>query len=225
MKAMILAAGRGERMRPLTDHHPKPLLQVGGKALIEHHIEKLAKAGIVDIVINHAWLGQQIEDKLGDGQQYGVNIQYSAEESGGLETAGGIIKALPLLGGSEFIVINGDIWCDLDYHLLTQIKLKNEQLAHLLLVDNPAHNSTGDFHLSSDGLALSEGLNKLTFSGIGLYRATMFQTLKLEKRPLAPILRAAMEEQKISAQHFTGQWYDIGTPQRLDELNQQLREQ
>jgi len=225
MKAMILAAGRGERMRPLTDNTPKPLLKVAGKALIVHHIIKLAQTGITQIVINHAWLGSQIEQALGNGEQYGVQISYSAEPEGGLETAGGIIKALDLLGDKPFLVINGDIWSDLDYQLLRQKKLDDNIQALLFLVDNPQHNLDGDFHLDEHGQVLNAGNPKLTFSGIGLYSPCLFKQLKLEKQALAPILRKAMADNRVLGQHFTGSWYDIGTPQRLNELNTQLTEQ
>ena len=222
MKAMILAAGRGERMRPLTDSSPKPLLKVAGKALIVHHIEKLAQAGIKSIVINHAWLGAQIEQTLGSGQQFGVSIYYSPEPAGGLETAGGIIKALPLLGDDPFLVINGDIWSDLDYQALANKSLSNNQQAHLYLVSNPQHNPNGDFQLDKQGQVLSDGEHKLTFSGIGLYHPSLFHHQPIAKTPLAPILRAAMMRGKITGQHYSGQWFDIGTPERLAELNKQL---
>lgn len=218
MKAMILAAGRGERMRPLTDTTPKPLLTVAGKALIEYHIEALAKAGITEFVINCAWLGQQIIDKLGDGKQYGVNIVYSDEGEQALETAGGIIHALDLLGNDPFIVINGDIWCDYDFSKLPK---KPVGLAHLVMTKNPAHNPQGDFVLQSDGFLKADGDNRLTFSGIGIYEPALFAGLPHGKQPLAPLLRNAMQNNKITGEKHPGEWQDIGTPQRLDELNQQ----
>ena len=179
MRAMILAAGRGERMRPLTDTTPKPLLQVGGKMLIEYHLEKLKQANITDVVINHAWLGEKVEQALGDGSRYGLNIQYSAEGEA-LETAGGIIKALPLLGNGAFIVINGDIFCDYDApSLLAPIS----GLAHLLLVDNPEHNPEGDFELTELGEVQQTGENKLTFSGIGIYHPDLFKKMEKGKLP------------------------------------------
>ncbi|MDH5573461.1 MAG: nucleotidyltransferase family protein, partial [Gammaproteobacteria bacterium] len=181
MKAMILAAGRGERMRPLTDHTPKPLLQVGGQALIEYHIKALIKAGINEIVINYAWLGQQIEQKLGDGKRYGARICYSPETPQALETAGGIIQALPLLGINPFMVINGDIWCD---YPLIQLPDEPQGLAHLVLVQNPEHNPQGDFSFNGKTLAV-EGENKFTFSGIGVYRPELFAGLSQGARPLA----------------------------------------
>lgn len=216
MKAMILAAGRGERMRPLTDHCPKPLLQVGGKALIEYHIEALAGAGITGIVINHAWLGAQIETALGDGQRYGVRLNYSPEPVA-LETAGGIVQALPRLG-ETFVVINADIWSDYPFARLPE---EPAGLAHLVMVDNPAHHRQGDFALQGDQLG-EQGEPRLTFSGIGVYRAELFAGLAPGVRPLGPLLRQAMQAGKVSGEHYRGQWWDIGTPQRLAQLNAQL---
>ena len=218
MKAMILAAGRGERMRPLTDKTPKPLLTVAGKALIEYHIEALAKAGITELVINCAWLGQQIIDKLGDGKQYAVNIVYSDEGEQALETAGGIIHALDLLGDDPFIVVNGDIWCNYDFSKLPK---KPVGLAHLVMTNNPVHNPQGDFVLQDDGFLNTDGDNRLTFSGIGVYKPALFSGLPQGKQPLAPILRNAMKNNKITGEKHPGEWQDIGTPERLAELNQQ----
>lgn len=221
MKAMILAAGRGERMRPLTDHTPKPLLQVGGQALIEYHVKALVNAGITEIVINHAWLGQQIEQKLGDGKLYGASICYSPESPKALETAGGIIQALPLLaagGGDPFIVINGDIWCD---YSVSQLIREPAGLAHLVMVNNPEHNPQGDFALNGKVLAV-EGVNKFTFSGIGVYRPELFAGLSEGVRPLAPLLRKAMQQEQVTGELYQGQWYDIGTPERLKELDERL---
>lgn len=218
MKAMILAAGRGERMRPLTDTTPKPLLSAGGKALIEYHIEALARAGISELVINHAHLGQQIEQTLGDGERYGVSIQYSAEGQA-LETGGGIFKALPLLGKEPFIVVNGDVWTDFDFSHLRQ---QSVSLAHLVLVDNPPHNPRGDFHLDSTHQVKTEGVPCLTYSGIGLYHPQLFAACDARAFPLAPLLRQAMAENKVSGEHYRGQWLDIGTPQRLQQLDQTL---
>lgn len=218
MKAMILAAGRGERMRPLTDHTPKPLLMVGGKALIEHHIEAVARAGIHDIVINHAWLGEQIERHLGDGTRFNVHIQYSREGKA-LETGGGIFKALPLLGDDAFLVINGDIFTDLDLATLpTQI----DGLAHLVLVNNPAHNPRGDFALLN-GKVQTSGPAMLTFSGIGVYRPELFAQCQPGAFPLAPLLRAAMAQGQVTGSYFQGKWLDIGTPERLEQLNRALQ--
>lgn len=222
MKAMILAAGHGKRMRPLTDHMPKPLLEVAGKPLIVWHIERLKASGISDFVINIAWKGWKIPEKLGDGSAYGVNIEYSDEQDiGALETAGGIVKALPFLGEEPFLVVNGDVWCDYPY---SQLSLDEKDLAHLVLVDNPSHNPTGDFHLE-DGRAFSIGDNKLTFSGIGLYSPKLFDGLPPEKTPLAPLLFNAIDNRAVSASHFAGDWRDIGTPERLSDLEKVVMSQ
>ncbi|MGP1717666.1 MAG: N-acetylmuramate alpha-1-phosphate uridylyltransferase MurU [Methylophilus sp.] len=218
MRAMILAAGRGERMRPLTDHTPKPLLQVGGKPLIVWHIERLAKAGISEIVINHAHLGQQIEQTLGDGQQWQVHIQYSPEQSA-LETAGGIANALPLLGEQPFLVVNGDVFTDIDY---ASVGLAPGKLAHLVMVDNPPQHAQGDFALQQ-GLLQQTGDHKLTFSGVGVYHPDLFQSVKRgEAAKLAPLLISAMQQGLVSGQHHTGIWHDIGTPERLTQLDEWL---
>jgi MurNAc alpha-1-phosphate uridylyltransferase len=206
-------------MRPLTDHTPKPLLPVAGKPLIVWHIERLAAAGIRDLVVNHAHLGKQIEQRLGDGSDWGVRIRYSAEGEGrALETGGGILRALPLLGGGAFLVVNADIWCDLDF---AGPRLAPDDLAHLVLVDNPAHNPDGDFTLVGDRVQ-REGGSRLTFSGIGVYRAALFDGCSPGAFPLAPLLREAMDAGRVSGAHHRGQWSDIGTPQRLDELNRRL---
>ncbi|MEA2112187.1 MAG: nucleotidyltransferase family protein [Campylobacterota bacterium] len=218
MKAMILAAGRGERMRPLTDALPKPLLEVQGKPLIVYHIEKLAKNGFKEIVINLAHLGYKIPDVLGNGSKWNVEITYSDEQDeGALESAGGIIKALPLLG-KEFLVVNGDVWCD--YEFDAGFKLK-QRLAHLILVSNPEHNTKGDFTLN-DGVVANEGDNKVTFSGIGYYRAEFFKHCSYGKAALAPLLREAMTNRRVSGELYAGTWRDIGTPERLREANQSL---
>ena len=214
MKAMILAAGRGERMRPLTDHTPKPLLKAGSQRLIEHHIQALAGAGITELVINHAHLGEQIETTLGDGNRYGVRIHYSAEGEA-LETAGGIVKALPLLGEAPFVVINGDVWCDFPLKCLPREPLG---LAHLVLVDNPPHHPEGDFALV-DGQVRQAGEPRFTFSGIGVYRPQLFSDLEPGRRPLAPVLREAMDNDQVSGEHYSGRWMDVGTPERLAGLN------
>jgi MurNAc alpha-1-phosphate uridylyltransferase len=225
MKAMILAAGRGERMRPLTDHTPKPLLQVGGKPLIVWHLEKLASAGFKEVIINHAHLGEQIVHALGNGQPWGVSIQYSAEEKA-LETAGGIANALPLLGEDVFLVVNGDIFTDINYtQCRSQAATMHEhtRLAHLYLVDNPPQHIHGDFVLSA-GLVAAEGPSKLTFSGVGIYHPQLFAGIERGKpAKLAPILRAAMQSQQVSGEHFQGEWHDIGTPERLTALDAQLK--
>ena len=214
MKAMILAAGRGERMRPLTDHTPKPLLVAGGKPLIQHHIERLAAAGIRELVINHAHLGKQIEAALGDGSEFGVEIRYSPEEPA-LETGGGIFRALPLLGPEPFLVVNGDVWTDVD---LAGLAIDAGDLAHLVLVDNPSHNPKGDFVLIDDRVQ-SEGAPRLTFSGIGLYRPELFDGQTPGAFPLAPLLRQAMAAGRVGGQRHDGHWFDIGTPERLAALD------
>ncbi len=216
MKAMILAAGRGERMRPLTDHTPKPLLPVAGRTLIEHTILQLIAAGFNDIIINHAHLGQQIEDHLGDGQRYGASICYSPEGTQGLETAGGIINALPLLGDDVFLVVNGDIATDFPF---AELKNQAVDLAHLVLVDNPEHHPQGDFGLDNTGKVLENCTEKLTFSGIGLYRPELFSNIPAGSSKLGPLLRQAMANQRVSGQKFAGFWMDIGTPERLQDLN------
>ncbi len=225
MMAMLLAAGRGERMRPLTDHTPKPLLQAGGKPLIVWHIERLARAGITDLVINHAHLGAQIENALGDGSRYGVHIRYSPERPSALETAGGIANALPLLGDKPFAVINSDIYCDYDFaHLpahAAALQTSNDA-AHLVLVDNPAHHPNGDFGLRHG--RVTDSAPKLTFSGIGIYQPVLFgQIPRGTAAPLAPLLRAQIVLGKVSGEHYSGYWVDVGTPQRLEELDKQLR--
>ncbi len=218
MKAMLLAAGRGERMRPLTDTLPKPLLCVAGKPLIVYLIEALATAGIRDLVINHAWQGEQLVQRLGDGSAFGVNIQYSPEPPGALDTGGGIFQALPLLDDEPFLVCNGDLWTDFDFSILPTTF---NALAHLVLVDNPPHNPQGDFVLRQSQV-LPIDAPRLTFSGIGLYRQALFKNCTSGIFALAPLLRQAMAQQPLSGEHFRGQWYDIGTPQRLAELEQQL---
>ncbi|MFC2416331.1 N-acetylmuramate alpha-1-phosphate uridylyltransferase MurU [Neisseria elongata] len=221
MKAMILAAGRGERMRPLTDTTPKPLLQVGREPLIGWHLRRLAAAGIREIVINHAWLGQQIEDTLGNGTTYGVHITYSAEGGQGLETAGGIATALPLLGNDPFLVINGDILTDIDFSVAVRQSetLLSDGLAYLWLTTNPLHNPAGDFSLLSDGLIRSEGGGeRLTFSGCGLYKSELFAEIAPHRAAkLAPLLRKAMTVGKVRGHCHNGLWLDVGTPERLNE--------
>ena len=220
MKAMILAAGEGTRMRPLTQHTPKPLLKVGGKALIVWQIEKLKQAGYEDIIINIAWLAEQIPAALGDGSQWGVSLHYSNEQhEGALETAGGIIKALPLLGEQPFLVVNGDVWCDYDYALLS---LKREDLAHLVMVSNPAHHPKGDFSLKQQRLCKT-GTPKYTFSGIGLYHPKLFNHLSYGRRALAPLLHQAIENNQLRGEFYQGDWRDIGTPERLQQLDQELQ--
>ena len=221
MKAMILAAGRGERMRPLTDTCPKPLLAAGGKPLIAWHIERLAAAGIVELVINHAHLGQMIEDTLGDGSAFGVRIRYSPEGSA-LETAGGIARALPLLGDAPFLVVNGDVFCDADFAGLRRAaeELNPVRCAHLLLVANPEHNPGGDFGLTPDGLVHEGEGERLTFSGLGAYHPALFAGLSPDApAKLAPLLRAAMARNRVSGARLLGRWVDVGTPERLAWIN------
>ena len=225
MKAMILAAGLGNRMRPLTLHTPKPLLEVGGKPLIVWHIEKLHKIGVTEIVINTAWLGEKLANALGDGSQFGVKILWS-HEGEGLETAGGIINALPLLGDEPFILVNGDVWTTMDFASLLDVQL-GEQQAHLVLVENPPQHLKGDFILSN-GLAYTfeqEQLGEaLTYSGIAVLHPRMFAGLENGKRPLAPLLKQAMQQQQVSAEKLQGIWVDVGTPERLEQLDQQIKQ-
>lgn len=231
MKAMILAAGRGQRMRPLTDHTPKPLLPVGGKPLIVWHIEKLVAAGIPDIVINTAWLGEKLQSALGDGASYGARLVWSAEDPP-LETAGGIARALPALGPEPFLVVNGDVWCDWDFRAAlscAEALVQCEALAWLLLVDNPAHNPQGDFLLAPQGhifhvpeLAPAKSVS-LTFSGIGVYDPRLFVGVSGDDpAPLAPVLRHAMQHHAVIGSQHQGMWWDIGTPERLQQLDTQL---
>jgi MurNAc alpha-1-phosphate uridylyltransferase len=218
MKAMILAAGRGERMRPLTDSTPKPLLEVGGRALIEHHLAALAGAGVVDVVVNLSWLGQQIREFLGQGDKYGLRIAYSEEGPEALETGGGIHKALPLLGGEPFWLVNGDVYCEFDYRVQT---LESGLLGHLLLVPNPEHNPAGDFGLVGDRVT-SSGAPMWTYSGIAVLHPDLFASSRPGKFPLAPLLIEAMEHRAIGGEIFDGRWTDVGTPERLRQLDAEL---
>jgi MurNAc alpha-1-phosphate uridylyltransferase len=219
--AMILAAGRGERMRPLTDSVPKPLLKIHGKPLIEYHLEALKRSGYQRVVINHAWLGQQIESVLGSGERFGLELLYSAETQA-LETAGGILNALSLLCPNTqdeiFTVVNGDIFTDFDFDTLTT-NLPDGVGAHLVMVNNPTHNPGGDFYFAGHSLHPKQGC-KLTFSGIAIYHKSFFAQLSAGIKPLAPMLRTAIEQELVGAQLFTGQWTDVGTPQRLTQLNE-----
>lgn len=222
MKAMILAAGRGERMRPLTDTLPKPLLQVGAEPLIGWHLRRLRAAGFSEIVINHAWLGEKIETTLGDGRQYGVQIHYSPETEGGLETAGGIATALPLLGSDPFLVINGDVLTDIDFsqaHEIAKNLSASSIQAHLWLVDNPEHHPQGDFGLSETGrVEASPARQSFTFSGCGVYHPALFaDTPPHTHAKLAPLLREAMNQQRILGSHHRGLWLDVGTVERLEQ--------
>jgi MurNAc alpha-1-phosphate uridylyltransferase len=233
MRAMILAAGRGERMRPLTDRSPKPLLEVGGKPLIVWHLERLAAAGFREVVINHAWLGHMIEAALGDGARWGLSIRYSPETTA-LETAGGIARALPLLtdGEAPFLVVNGDVWSDWQP---SHARAAADELgrtaarAWLLLVDNPPHNPAGDFRLGADGMVAdarqpTNGGDALTFSGTAVYHPALFHDLVPgEPAALAPLLRAAMSLGLVAGARHDGRWVDVGTPQRLAELDDTLR--
>ncbi|MGB9128140.1 MAG: nucleotidyltransferase family protein [Thiobacillus sp.] len=229
---MILAAGRGERMRPLTDHTPKPLLAVGGKPLIVWHIERLHAAGFTHIVINHAHLGEQIEAALGNGAAFGVSIEYSREVSA-LETAGGIATALPLIDAEVFAVVNGDIYCEYDFSRLAEPMARlaaGHDQAHLVLVDNPPHHPQGDFVLDAGRVhnpdsPLSALHSRLTFSGIGVYHRALFaHTPAGEKAPLAPLLRRAIDAGRASGEHYAGRWEDVGTPARLNALDEELRQ-
>lgn len=236
MKALIFAAGLGERMRPLTEHTPKPLLQVGGKPLIAWHLEKLARIGVRDVVVNTSWLAEKFPQTLGDGSRWGLRLQYSFEGPTALETGGGMWHALALLRDPEdadapFLAVNGDIWCDYDFDRLPPVPTGN---AHLVLVDNPAQHPNGDFMLGGDGRVHIDGDVRLTFSGIGMYRPSLFDSWRevigaapgaAETPPrfkLAPLLRAAMAQGRVSGQYHAGLWTDVGTPERLAALDQSL---
>ncbi len=223
MRAMILAAGRGERLRPLTDHTPKALVPVAGRALIGWHLDRLRSAGITDVVINLCWLGEHIEAALGDGSGQGVRIVYSREPTA-LETAGGIVQALPLLGQDPFLVINGDVFCDADLSALTAKAgaLPGETLAYLLLADNPPQHPLGDFALAA-GLVGDLPAQRLTFTGLGLYRPALFAGIVPGSRAaLGPLLRQAAARGQVRGEHFQGCWVDVGTAERLAALNRQL---
>jgi MurNAc alpha-1-phosphate uridylyltransferase len=218
MKAMVLAAGRGERMRPLTDHTPKPLLVVGGKPLIAWHLEALARADIRDVIVNLSWLGAQIRAALGDGRQFGVNLQYSEEGSPPLETGGGIFHALPLLGPAPFVVVNGDTFTDID---LSALRLSAAADARLVMVNNPAQHPHGDFVLEGERLVAGDGPT-LTYSGIGIFSPALFRGCTAGQFPLLPLLQRAMAAGRLQGQRHSGQWLDIGTAQRLAALRVQL---
>lgn len=222
MKAMILAAGRGERMRPLTLTRPKPLLEVGGRPLIEHHLRALAAAGCGPVIVNLSWLGAQITAALGDGSRFGVDVRYSDEGPEPLETGGGIFRALPLLGPSPFLVLNGDVWTDYPYARLRD-RLAPGDLAHVVLVPNPSHNAAGDFVLQDGRMVEGTGGERFTFSGIGVYRPELFDGCRDGIFKLAPLLRAAARAGRVSAELYRGDWLDIGTPERLAELDRRLR--
>ncbi|HET6805449.1 MAG TPA: nucleotidyltransferase family protein [Frateuria sp.] len=232
--ALIFAAGLGERMRPLTDHTPKPLLEAGGKPLIAWHLEKLAGAGVHYVVINTSHLAGQFPELLGDGSRWGLRIRYAYEGAVPLETGGGMLNALALLGDAPFIAVNGDIHSDVDY---TRLPAEPQGLAQLVMVDNPGHHPEGDFNLDAHGVLHAEGAPRLTFSGIGVYRpgllrgwrAAIGDTPGAQARPprfkLAPLLRTAMGDGQVSGTHHRGSWTDVGTPARLAELDERLRRQ
>lgn len=232
MKALIFAAGLGERMRPLTEHTPKPLLMAGGKPLVAWHLERLAGIGVRDVVINTSWLAEQFPAVLGNGERWGMRISYSYEGPAPLETGGGMLHALRLLDGDDFIALNGDIWSDFDF---TRLPSRPSGRAHLVLVDNPQHHRRGDFVLHDDDAVGNEGTSRLTFSGIGLYRTSLLDGWRSvigntegaahdpPRFKLAPLLVAAMQAGQISGQHHTGAWTDVGTPERLRELDDRLQ--
>lgn len=230
MKALIFAAGLGERMRPLTDTTPKPLLPVAGKPLVEWHLEKLAAIGIEEVVINTSWLAEQFPATLGDGTRWGLRIRYSYEGTTPLETGGGMLHALPLLGDEPFLLVNGDIWTDFDFARLPR---EPDGLAHLVMVDRPPQATHGDFALDDDGCVRADGEHRLTYSGIGMYRPQLFDDWRAivpepviangqPKFPLAPLLRAHMAAGRIRGEHHRGRWTDVGTPQRLAQLDAEL---
>ena len=220
MKAMILAAGRGERMGALTDLVPKPLLEAGGRPLIEHQILRLAEAGFRDVVVNLAWRGERISARLGDGSRFGVRIRYSREPEGALDTGGGIRRALPLLGDRRFVVVNSDVWCDFAFE---KLRTETPGDAHIVLVDNPPHHPHGDFALDPDAMVIETQGRRLTFSGIGCYRPHLFEARRDERFPLVAVLRDTIETGTLSGEHHRGTWIDVGTPDRLRALDVQLR--
>jgi MurNAc alpha-1-phosphate uridylyltransferase len=229
MKALILAAGKGERMRPLTEHTPKPLLAARGKPLIEWHLERLAAMGVRDVVINVSWLADRFEPALGNGRRWGLRLQFSPEGAEPLETGGGMLQALPLLGSEPFLAVNGDIFCDVDFATLP---VEPAGVAHLVLVANPDHHPRGDFALDAAGRVHADGVRRLTFAGVGVYRPELLSDWRsvigdvagVDEQPprfkLAPLLRAAMARELVTGQLHGGEWTDVGTPERLAELNQ-----
>jgi MurNAc alpha-1-phosphate uridylyltransferase len=220
VRAMVLAAGRGERMRPLTDAEPKPLLRVGGKRLIEYHLERLAAGGFHEVVINTAWLGDMIEAALGTGARYGLAITYSHERPEALETGGGIFNALPLLGSAPFLLVNGDVWTDIDFGALRRDPPATS-LAHLVMVRNPPQHARGDFVLADGVVSEGEG-SRQTYSGVGIYRPEFFAGCQPGKFPLLPLLRRAIAQRALSGELHEGRWYDIGTTERLAALDAKL---
>ena len=221
MKAMIMAAGRGERLRPLTDTLPKPLAPVAGKPLIVYHLERLAKAGVRDVVINLSWLGDRIKEALGDGRAFGVSIQYSEEGPVPLETAGGIFNALPLFGPAPFLVVNGDVWTDIDVGTLT-LGRTDAVDACIVLVPNPAHNPRGDFGLDGD-VVVERERERLTYSGVGVYRPEFFDGCSPGRFPLLPLLKRAIAAGRLRGRLHRGEWFDIGSLERLRELDTRVR--
>ena len=219
MRAMILAAGRGERLRPLTDELPKPLVELAGKPLIEYHLESLAGAGFREVVINQGHLGDLLPAALGDGRRWGIRIHWSDEQPAALETGGGIFQALPLLGGGPFLVVNGDVWTDYPFARLRAVKCDR---AHLVLVPNPAHNPRGDFALLA-GRVSEAGPDMHTFSGIAVYHPRLFAGCRPGKFSVVPLLRAAMRDHLVTGELYRGQWDDIGTTERLEALRRSLR--
>lgn len=219
MRAMLLAAGRGERMRPLTDRCPKPLLEVGGRPLIAWHLRALVAAGITDIVINLSWLGGQIRDALGDGAAYGVRIAYSEEGEPPLETGGGIRQALPLLGDAPFLLVNGDVFTDIDF---ASLALPGDSLAHLVLVPNPEHHPRGDFDLQDERIAAGAG-DRLTYAGVAVLDPALLAGAAAGRFPLLPWLLRARDARRLTGQRHDGYWLDVGTPARLAELDARLR--
>jgi|SRR5579864_2175129 N-acetyl-alpha-D-muramate 1-phosphate uridylyltransferase len=218
MKAMLLAAGRGERMRPLTDALPKPLVQVGGRALIEWHLQALARAGIREVVINLSWLAEKLRAALGDGRDFGVSISWSEEGPVPLETGGGIFRALPQLGPGPFLVVNADIWTDIDF---ARLRLEPAAHAHLVLIPNPAHHPRGDFGLEGDRVVIRES-ERLTYSGVGVYRSEFFAGCTAGRFPLLPLLNRAIAAGRVHGEVHSGQWCDVGTAERLAGLSARL---
>ena len=218
MKAVVLAAGKGERLRPLTESVPKPLIEVRGKPLIAHHLERLRDAGFTQIYINTSWLAETLQAALGDGSRYGVRIHYSYEGPEPLETGGGLFRMLPDLGREPFLVLNGDVFTDFPFETLKH-RLKADFLAHLVMVANPEHHPEGDFHLSPAGHLRMEGEPKLTYSGIGVYKAEFFKSCRAGKFPLLPLLKQAMSQEALSGEPYAGLWSDVGTAQSLERLN------
>ncbi len=219
MKAIVLAAGRGERLRPITDNVPKPLVPVGGKPLISYPLRALAKTGIRDVVINLSWLGERIRETLGDGRDYGVRIRYSEEGPVALETGGGIFKALPLLGPEPFLVVNGDVWTDIDFG---DIRLDEDADACIVLVPNPTHHPRGDFALDGD-VVVQRDVGRLTYSGVGIYRPEFFSGCSPGRFPLVPLLNRAIAAGRLHGKVHQGEWCDVGSPERLAQLDQQVR--